>query len=194
VHHRRRCGTVVLLEQFLRIERLELFVGDHLGLVVTWSAARLTRPLESSLEPLQLTTAPCSLQCIIDTESRCGALKIALERAIFDFPRDALPMLLKCIVSLYERLEPKPQRGIANLLLAENLDPALEFFARDLGLELLDPGKVLLVERSGAVEALVEVAQELVEFGRIHVSRKKRSKHREARRAPRRHATTYLTT
>jgi hypothetical protein len=69
--------------------------------------------------------------------------------AVFNLATDALPVLLKGVVALDDRLQLEALGGVADLLAAQHVDAPIHVLARDAGLDLLDAEEVLLVERAG---------------------------------------------
>jgi hypothetical protein len=84
---------------------------------------------------------------------------IAAVRALFDLPRNPLPIALVSAVLRDQHLKTKTQRRIARLLFAQALDRTIEILPRNRGFDLLDPLEVLLVQRLEARELHFRVVQ-----------------------------------
>src|SRR6185369_2791361 len=73
-----------------------------------------------------------------------GADHVALVGAVFDLAADALPILLERIVARDDRLQLEALGGVPDLLAPQDIDPAIDVFARDRRLDPLDTHEVLL--------------------------------------------------
>jgi intracellular sulfur oxidation DsrE/DsrF family protein len=96
----------------------------------------------------------------IVAEALFGLLHVPLEGAFFDLTTRAEPQRLMRVVLLRDHLEAEAQRGVADLLAAQNLEAAVDVFACDRRLDLLEAQEVLVVQVAQAVDAGLELAHE----------------------------------
>jgi hypothetical protein len=96
-----------------------------------------------------------------------SAQQVALVRTVLDLATDALPVLLKRVVALDDRLQLEALGGVANLLAAQQVDAPIDVLARDCRLDLFEAEKVLLVERAQTLEPGLQLLQRHVELGLI---------------------------
>ena len=105
------------------------------------------------------------------TEARLRFPDVTLVRAFLDLPADADPVHRVGVVLLRHDLEAEPHRRVADLLLAEDRETAVDILARHRRLELLEAEEVLLVDVSKTIDALLELAdRDLLLFG-VHVDK-----------------------
>jgi len=71
---------------------------------------------------------------------------MSLVRTVLDFAANSLPVRLVRVVPLKDHLEAEALCRVADLLLAEHVDTAVDVLARYGRLDLLDAHEVLLVE------------------------------------------------
>jgi hypothetical protein len=95
---------------------------------------------------------------------------MSLVSAVLDFATDALPVLLKRIVALNQRLQFEALRGVSHLLAAKQVDAAVHVFARDRGLDLFDAHEVLFVERAQPLEPCFQLLEGDIELCGVHGS------------------------
>jgi hypothetical protein len=96
------------------------------------------------------------------------AQEVPRVRAVLDLAANSRPVLLERVVTLDQHLHPETPRGVSDLGAAQDPEPAIDVFARDGGLDFLDAEKILLVERSQAVETILELVQRYVDLLRNH--------------------------
>jgi hypothetical protein len=97
-----------------------------------------------------------------------GLHQVPLVGAVLDLAADALPVLLKCIVALDDRLQLEALGGVADLLAAQHVDATVDVFARDGGLDALDAHEVLLVQRAQTLEPRFQLLQRDIELDLLH--------------------------
>jgi hypothetical protein len=91
------------------------------------------------------------------TEALLGLLQVALVGAVLDGAAGAVPELLVRAQLLRDDGEAKPKRGVAYLLTAQHLHPALDVLAGHLRLELLVAKEVLVIELTEPLEAGIQL-------------------------------------
>jgi hypothetical protein len=96
------------------------------------------------------------------------AEQVALVRTVLDLAANTLPVLLKRVVALDDRLQLEALRGVADLLAAQQINAPIDVLPRDARLDLLEPHEVLLVERAQTFEPCLQLLQRYVELGRFH--------------------------
>jgi hypothetical protein len=84
--------------------------------------------------------------------------------AVLDLTADALPVHLERVVALDDRLQLEALARVPDLLAPQDVDAAVDVFARDARLDLLEAQKILLVERAQPFEANLELFQRDVEL------------------------------
>ncbi|HVW24766.1 MAG TPA: hypothetical protein VHC69_05320 [Polyangiaceae bacterium] len=77
-------------------------------------------------------------------------------------------MLLKGVVALHQRLQPKAPGGVANLRSPQDPEAPVDVFARNGGLDLLDAHEVLLIERAQSIQSILELVEGAVDLLRLH--------------------------
>jgi hypothetical protein len=93
---------------------------------------------------------------------------VSLVRTVLDLAADALPILLKRVVALDDRLKLEALGGVADFLAPQHVDAPIDVLARDGGLDALEAHEVLLVERAQSLEPCFQLFQRDVELCRLH--------------------------
>jgi hypothetical protein len=101
-------------------------------------------------------------------EAAMSANDVSFVGAVFDVPTNALPVRLIGVEALKQHVESEPKRGIADLLLAKHMDPAIDVLARDHRLELLDSHEILLVERAQPIDRNLQLSDQSFELALLH--------------------------
>jgi hypothetical protein len=94
---------------------------------------------------------------------------VALVRAVLDLTANALPVLLKRIVALDDRLQLEALGGVADLLAPQHVDASVDVFAGDGGLDFLEAHEILLVKRAQAFEPKLQLFQRYIELDRFQL-------------------------
>src|SRR5262249_27812790 len=77
-------------------------------------------------------------------ETRLRSHDVTLVRPVLDLARDAHPVRLVRVVLLEQHVEPEPQRGVPDLLLAQEVDLPVDVLTDDRGLEPPDAHEILV--------------------------------------------------
>jgi hypothetical protein len=89
-------------------------------------------------------------------------------RPVLDLAHDAHPVLLEGIVALDNRLQLESPRRVADLLAAQRVKSSIDVLLGSVGRYLLDPEKVLFVERAQALDPRLQFFEHDIELSSFH--------------------------
>jgi len=96
---------------------------------VDWTGEDGSNSAGDSVEGTTARWARCAPIC----EAKVGPDQMSLVRTVLDFAANSLPMRLVRVVPLKDHLEAEALCRVADLLLAEHVDTAVDVLARTVG-------------------------------------------------------------